>query len=200
MTTQICHILNGRFLAQWLLCRLLKFPALSGSDWPDHMRPWPALLLSPRRWLRRVESAPSPSRIHSYLRALSSAAGKENPPLPDPRSALVSPAHCTGASAVHDHPTVPRTHRRALVWRHAHHAFTRRLLCEHPLPSSLPSSLSLIQQLPAGLIHTESPEYCWPEGGFASLKLGVNWKNNGHTICITMAAQSYIFSLCMPNE
>lgn len=48
------------------------------------------------------------------------AADKENPPLPDPRSALASPAHFTGegslrAAAVHDHPTVPRTHRRALA-------------------------------------------------------------------------------------
>lgn len=45
----------------------------------------------------------------------------ENPPLPDPRSALGSLAHFTGVgslratAAVHDHPTVPRTHRRALA-------------------------------------------------------------------------------------
>lgn len=50
-----------------------------------------------------------------------SAADKENPPPPDPRSALASLAHFTGvgsllaAAAVHDHPTVPRTHRRALA-------------------------------------------------------------------------------------
>lgn len=49
----------------------VKFSALSGSLCSDHMRPWLALLLSSHRWLRRDDSAPSPSWIHSYLCALS---------------------------------------------------------------------------------------------------------------------------------
>lgn len=49
----------------------VKFSALSGSLCSDHMRPWLALLLSPHRWLRRDDSAPSPSWIQSYLCALS---------------------------------------------------------------------------------------------------------------------------------
>lgn len=104
----------------------------------------------------------------------------ENPPLPDSRSALVSLAHFTGVgslratAAVHDHPTVPRTHRRALA------SYGDTLTTPSPAgyyvnipsfpPSSLRSSLPLIQQLPAGLVHAESPEYCWPGGSSASLK------------------------------
>lgn len=68
------------------------------------------------------------------------------------------------AAAVHVHPPVLgycSTHTR-LVSSHSYHAFTRRLLCEqaqhlHPPSLALPPSFPLIQQMPAGLVHTGSP-------------------------------------------
>lgn len=160
-----------------VLSRTLAFVEVLCSD---HMRPWLALLLSPRRWLRREDSAPSPSWIQSYLCALSVPLGlliRKNPPLawspfssrlPGSFYRLGEPACSRGPWS--SYCTAYAQTRTRLVWRRAHHAFARRLLCEHPLPSSLPSSLPLIQQLPAGLIHTESPEYCWPGGRATSPK------------------------------
>lgn len=186
----------------------VKFSALSGSLCSDHMRPWLALLLSPHRWLRRDDSAPSPSRIQSYLCALSFPLGLliwKILPLPYPRSALVSPAHFTGegslrASAVHD-PTVPRTHRRTLA------SYGDTLTTPSPagyyvnIPSLPPSPLPSLSSNscrpawfipnPQNIVGLEAVLHPW-NGRWANLKY------SGHNI-ITMAAKraERTFSLCI---
>lgn len=76
--------------------------------------------------------------------------------------------------------TVPLTHRRALA--SSGDALTTPSAAGYyaniPSLSSLPSSLPPIQQLPAGLIHTESPEYCWPGGRAASPETVDGWIGN----------------------
>lgn len=121
----------------------LRPPALLCSD---HTRPWAALLLSPRRWLRRDDPAPSPSWIHSYLCALSVPLrlpiGKSSPAWSPFSSRLPGSFYRCGESPCNSpwssYCTAYAQTRTRLVWRHAHHAFTRRLLCEHPLLPSLP--------------------------------------------------------------
>lgn len=172
MTTHICYILNRHFCAHSLLWSSLR--SLFGSHAPMTGSTFVSSPLTEEGRFCSITIANSILPLCSLVPAW--AADMENPStalspfssrLPGSFYRWGEPAcirgpwsHCTAYA---------QTHTR-LVWRHAHHAFTRRLLCEHPLPSSLPSSLSLIQQLPAGLIHTESPEYCWPGGSPTSLK------------------------------
>lgn len=179
----------------------------------DHMRPWAALLLSPRRWLRRDDPAPSPSWIHSYLCALSVPLrlpiGKSSPAwfpfssrLPgsfyrcgesQPRSMIILLYRVrTDAHSPRLETRSPRLHPPAIMWT-----------SPPSLPSSLRSSLPLIQQLPAGLVHAESPEYCWPGGSSApwnSRWLDLKYKEHNHRHHGSRKERKGIFCACMPRN
>lgn len=182
----------------------VKFSELSGSLCADHMRPWLALLLSPRRragWLRRREdSAPSPSRIQPYLCALSVPLGllmRKTLPclipvqLSSPR--LILPVRSSlRAATVHDHLycTAYAQTRTRLVWRRAHHAFSRRLLCEHPLPF-LPPLFPPSHPAAAGRPDSHRiPRIllAWRQSYIPRNGRWLNLKSSGHNL-ITMAAK-----------
>lgn len=152
-------------------------------------------------WLRRREdSAPSPSRIQPYLCALSVPLGlpmRKTLPclipvqLSSPR--LILPVRGSlRAATVHDHLycTAYAQTRTRLVWRRAHHAFSRRLLCEHPLPflpplfpPSHPAAAGRPDSHRIPRILLAWRQSCIPRNG-----RWLNLKSSGHNL-ITMAAK-----------
>lgn len=119
---------------------------------PDHMRPWLGLLLSPRSspgraWVCSITSC-IPSLTFALLKSrLAVDKEKASPACWTPPVQLSSPRLILprrGAAVQPPSTFILRYYCSAhtrLALSHTHHAFTRRLLCEHPLPSSLvPSS------------------------------------------------------------
>lgn len=147
-------------------CCNFHWCSLSLSLSPDHMRPWLGLLLSPHGSLRRLGSAPS-RRTSPYLCApcipLSRWWGEAAPACRSAPFSFLSGRFCRG-----EEPPCSRcpcsssgttvAHTLASYWATLTTPSPAGYYVSIPsLPPPLPPSLPLIQQLPAGLVHTESP-------------------------------------------